>query len=535
MRKALLPAILLLFLALQSPAQLFINGGTFFIDVGAVVSVQGDVTSNIDITGTGKLLLNGTAAQNLNMGSHTIPNLEVNNTNNAVLTGACRIGSTMVFTNGKVWAGNYNFLLGASATVTGAGAGKFVTTNGTGFCQKEVTADFAALILPVGVGADYLPVSLTNSGSTYSSAIVGARALSSAYPTPIRPVRTESYLTAYWKVTKSGVTGGTLSGTATYVDSRITGTEADLRAMSYNGTTWSLTGGSQNNGANTITATLGAASTDLYAMNRFLLIRPKTFLQGAYNSGTGLMSDLLRNGSGAYTPGTVPASNVVPTTDPYRSAPYNTTFTHVSNAVAETVTAQAFQDKNVADSNVVDWVFCELRNPGSTVVQTRAALVLSNGAIVDIDGVSPLYFKNVDAGSYTIAVRHRNHLGISSNPANPVALSLTAANYDFTTSATLNGTPGVAYTVINAKNVMWGGNANSNTVTNYSGLNNDRIYVLNTLLGGNPIATITNTYSAGDVSMNRTVSYSGLNNDRIFILNSVIGGNALGSQTQQLP
>ena len=51
------------------------------------------------------------------------------------------------------------------------------------------------------------------------------------------------------------------------------------------------------------------------------------------------------------------------------------------------------------------------------VLQTRSALVQRDGDIVDIDGVSPVTFNNVASTNYTIAVRHRNHLGLSTNPA----------------------------------------------------------------------------------------------------------------------
>ena len=68
-------------------AQLFIDQATFTIQSGATVTVQGDVTSNTDILGTGKVILKGTANQNVNMGGFTIPNIEIDNTANVTLTG----------------------------------------------------------------------------------------------------------------------------------------------------------------------------------------------------------------------------------------------------------------------------------------------------------------------------------------------------------------------------------------------------------------------------------------------------------------
>jgi hypothetical protein len=53
---------------MSASAQLFIDNAQFFIQPGASVTVQGDVTSNTDIQGTGKLVLKGSANQNVNMG-----------------------------------------------------------------------------------------------------------------------------------------------------------------------------------------------------------------------------------------------------------------------------------------------------------------------------------------------------------------------------------------------------------------------------------------------------------------------------------
>ena len=122
-------------------AQLFIDNATFFIQTGATVTVQGDVTSNTDIQGPGKILLKGTGNQNVNMNGFTIPNLEMDNTANATLTGNARIGTSMLFTNGKIQQGNFNVRLADVATTTGGGANKFFETTGTGQLVKEVSSN----------------------------------------------------------------------------------------------------------------------------------------------------------------------------------------------------------------------------------------------------------------------------------------------------------------------------------------------------------------------------------------------------------
>ena len=526
MKKLIAFSSLLLAFAVTGNSQLYIDNATFFIQTGATVTVQGDVTSNVDIQGPGKVLLKGTSNQNVNMNGFTIPNLEMDNSANATLTGNARIGNSMLFTNGKITQGNFNVRLSDVATTTGGGANKFFETSGTGQLLKEVSSNLTNYVLPVGIGTNYYPASVTTSG-TYASATVGVQGKNGADPN--KHPRSTDYLNLYWPITRTGITG-TVNVAGNY-NANFTGVETDLRGIFWNGTNWVLSGGAINTASDDASAPI-TGNGNLYAMNRFLLTRTRAMLQGAFN-GTD-MNDNLRAGT-----------NLIPLSDPYRSAPYSTTFTHVNNPVVEVANASVFSNAALTADNIVDWVYLELRdnsgvNPGATVVQTRAALVQRDGDVVDIDGVSPVYFKNLDAAAnYTIAVRHRNHLGLSTDPvANLQSLSEVTPGgiTDFTTmtDAQLFGTT-AAYTVSGGRVLLLGGNANSNTNTRFSGLNNDRDYLLITTLGNNPAGVISNTYSPSDLNLNRTVRFSGLNNDRDFLLITVLGNNPATSRTQAIP
>jgi hypothetical protein len=95
----------LLLVSTVSKAQLTISSGAVFnIQSGAFVTVQGDVTSNADITGAGNLVLKGAANQNVNMNGFVIPNLQMDNAANATLTGNTKITNSILFTNGKILA-----------------------------------------------------------------------------------------------------------------------------------------------------------------------------------------------------------------------------------------------------------------------------------------------------------------------------------------------------------------------------------------------------------------------------------------------
>lgn len=506
--------------------QLYVDNATLFIQSGATVTVQGDVTSNVDIQGPGKVLLKGSSNQNVNMNGFTIPNLEMDNTANATLTGNARIGTSMLFTNGKIIQGNFNMRIADVATITGGGTSKFFETSGTGQLLKEVSSNLTNYVMPLGIGSTYYPASITTAG-TYASAAIGTQAKNGSDPN--KHPRSTDYLNLYWPITRTGVTG-TVNASGNY-NANFTGVEADLRGIFWNGTNWVLAGGAINTGTDDASAPI-TGNGDLYAMNRFLLSKLKVFLQGAFN-GTD-MNDNLRAGT-----------NLIPLSDPYRAAPYSATFTHVNNPVVEVANASVFANAALTADNIVDWVYLELRdnsgvNPGATIIQTRAALVQRDGDVVDIDGVSPVYFKNLDAGAtYTVAVRHRNHLGIATDPvANLQSLNETTPGSptDFTTmaDAQIFGTSG-AFTTSAGKTLLWGGNANFNTNTRFNGISNDKDYLLTTILGGNGAAVISNTYSAGDLNMNRVARFNGISNDKDFLLTTVLGGAGATVRSQALP
>ncbi len=520
-------------------AQLFIDNAQFFIQPGASVTVQGDVTSNTDIQGTGKIILKGAANQNINMGGFTIPNLEMDNAANVTLTGNLKVGSSLLFTNGKILLDNFNFIIDAATTITGAGDNKFLETNGTGFAQRNIgNAAASNQLIPVGVGIRYAPITLTHTGGVYSSALLSAQAKSGKSPNS-HP-RVESYTNIYWPLSSTGITGGTFTGTGTYpADGApgFTGTETDIRGMSFNGTDWSLIGEGHNYTTNTVSAQLSSNSGQILGMNRFVLMNSKVLLQGA-NPVSGIMNDALRT-----TP------NVIPTTEPYRGAPYN--FATLNGGVQEVASASVFNDLG-NNNNIVDWVYLELRNnvtTGTVLLETRSALLQKDGDIVDIDGISPLYFKNQDPGDFTVTVRHRNHMAISTNNVagsyKNLSLSSLTPSLNFSSPSTnVLGVANTNYAQIGGFNMMYAGNANGvlgapSQRVSYSGSGNDATYILGTLLGGNAgssIGTVASpVYHWGDVNFNRRVTYSGSGNDASFILSTPLGSSASSIKQEVKP
>lgn len=118
-----------------------------------------------------------------------------------------------------------------------------------------------------------------------------------------------------------------------------------------------------------------------------IALTPKVFLQGPY-SGSNMVSGIASRG-------------LIPNLTPY---------------------GDGKMTSNTVLMNMIDWVFIEIRDAatGRYVLEGQSGLLLPDGTVVDVDGVSPLIFIQVP-GDYHIVVKHRNHLGIMTK--NPVTLN----------------------------------------------------------------------------------------------------------------
>ena len=518
-----------LIVSTEAKSQLFIDQAQFTIQPGATVTVQGDVTSNVDILGTGKIILKGTAAQNVNMGGFNVPNLEVDNTTNVNLTGNAKVSGDLLFTNGKVLLGNNNLTMGSAATITGAGATKFVVTNGTGKLVKASLGN-TAFTYPVGraVG-NYNPVSIANSGTADD---IGVRAFASVLSAGTTGTAyTKEVVDNSWDVTEATAGGSNLSVTASWNGTdELPGFDRARGGVSQylsSPAGWDLllsqaaaaTGTNPYSVTRTGITSAGVIAVGTRSLMAPLLVSPKVFLQGAYNSTTGVMSESLRT------------LNLIPATEPYSgtsvlTSPYITAALRGSGG-GETADASVIGSGATSSNNsIVDWVVVQLhRTSDNVVISQRAALIQRDGDVVDVDGTSPVNMAGNPAGNYFVSVRHRNHIGVRS--ASALALSRVATSYNFTTAQTQAFAGSVTnnpMATVGTSFAMWGGNANGNTNVRYSGPGNDESQLLNTCLTGNK-ALVLSGYLNCDLNLNGQLRYSGPGNDESILLNTVLSGN----------
>jgi len=498
----------------QAGATLYVEGGIHntasgTIDNDGTIEVKGNFLNQgtYDNAQPNTLKFSGNVNSDVTPGTAVFHNVIVQKdaTFNVNLLGNMTVNNNLDFASAgssKITTNNFDVKLGSTATVTGHDADEYVATTGTGMMEKAVTAN-GTFTFPVGDATNYSPLASTYTGSGYTAAKIRAKANDLVHPN--KPADATEFITRYWDVDASGITGYSNTLTGTYIPADLTlgggGTAAQVKGAVYDATEWSYAAATA--GTNIVTGSTNDPVADFTGTNFFGRANIIAYLQGAYNTTTGVMSTTYS------TNATIEALML---TSPYTDAPI------------ETVTD--------VPAGVTDWVKLELRDPNSptTVLGKKSAFIKSDGSIVDVDGTSLPRIKNGNPTSI-VAVVHRTHLSIRTpntgidvvNPSSPHNFSLDTLNAY--RNPAFNGNPNMKFNPTTSKYIMWAANGNSNTTARFSGPANDRDYLLNTILGGNPTTIINNTYSTGDYNMNGTVRFSGPANDRDYLLNTVLGGN----------
>ncbi|MBK9147314.1 MAG: hypothetical protein IPM12_05760 [Flavobacteriales bacterium] len=244
--------------------------------------------------------------------------------------------------------------------------------------------------------------------------------------------------------------------------------------------------------------------------------RVRAGLDGALPTGT-IMNDALRT------------AGLLPATEPYSALGY----AYVGQAPGATVSPSLFGI--TGNDAIVDWVVLELRSASTptTVVHSKAALLQRDGDVMDTDGDEYINMP-VSPGSYYLAIRHRNHLGVMTSNSRALTLNPTSAMVDFygANSGFWGTAPRVQRGTVWC---MWTGDANSDGTVKYTGPNNDRDPILVAIGGSTPTNVVSGVYSTLDVNMDGQIKYIGANNDRDPILTTVGGSTPNAVRVQQLP
>jgi hypothetical protein len=185
-------------------------------------------------------------------------------------------------------------------------------------------------------------------------------------------------------------------------------------------------------------------------------------------------------------------NELLPLAQPFNTGPWNYPGTESVDSIPNT--------------NVVDWVLVELRdapdaasaNSGTRLTQ-RAAFLLKDGSIVDLDGSSVLSFTTKIDNKLFAVVRHKNHLGIMSSSA----LSGFNNNYSYNFTTAIDKAFGTnSQASLNGGAFgMYGGDANSDGEVN----DDDRTLIWNNEAG-------TSGYLQGDANLDMQADNKDKNN-----------------------
>ncbi|MEM6684968.1 MAG: leucine-rich repeat protein [Bacteroidota bacterium] len=249
------------------------------------------------------------------------------------------------------------------------------------------------------------------------------------------------------------------------------------------------------------------------------ILEPKAYLQGAFLNPNAGEEDLMRDD--------LRVAGLIPTTSPFVDA----------------LTCNSAVFNRTGNDAIVDWVFVELRDAAdnTTVVEGRSALLQRDGDIVDVNGLGILKF-NAAAANYFVTIQHRNHLGIITVSA--VSLLGDRVTVDFTNATNPITFGSNAQTTLGMPadtSGMWAGNANEDTIVQYSGTNPDAPVILSLVLNdpGNFLNFSTfavNGYNVNDLDLDGRIQYEGIAPDAPFILQNVLAhpGNFLNFSTFQI-
>jgi hypothetical protein len=245
-----------------------------------------------------------------------------------------------------------------------------------------------------------------------------------------------------------------------------------------------------------------------------LKLNIRMYLQGALlgvKSSSNLMRDDLR------------AAGIIPLNEPYSSFG---NYSHYGDLGGTEVIENHEVLKVEGPDAIVDWVFVELRHPElqKIVLATRSALLQRDGDVVDVDGISPLVFMGLDSGSYMVAVRHRNHLGVMS--AQAYTMSKVPQLVDFTSpkGMFIGGKPMIQ---IMDKMALFAGDANQDGEVNIQGPKNDKDKIFFDILYSpdNLDANYTHIiygYNNGDVNLDGEVKYQGPKSDGSYLAFDIV-------------
>ncbi|MGN6421251.1 MAG: T9SS type A sorting domain-containing protein [Pseudobacter sp.] len=185
-------------------------GASVSINSGQTLTIKGSATNNGTFSAVGKTTFSG-SNQTLPGGSYE--DLEISGTGTKTLGNSATVSGTFTITSSKLQLGNNDLTIGAGGGITGGNASSYVITNGSGSLKQQgigTGGTTSPVIFPVGTATSYVPVTLTNAGT---SDAFGVRVIQSVFASydandiPTGVAETQHSVSKTWMITE-GTPGG---------------------------------------------------------------------------------------------------------------------------------------------------------------------------------------------------------------------------------------------------------------------------------------------------------------------------------------
>lgn len=202
------------------------------------LNVRGNLTLNQPVSFTGKTInlagvsdqtIAGTAAVNFN-------NLIVNKeTGKVILAKDIAVGGTLTLTSGNLVLGANNLTLGQNPVAGTFSPTSMIVAEGAGLLKKPFTTT-GSYLFPIGEltgSANYSPITVNVTAGLFASANVGVSVVDAKHP---NNSSSQNYISRYWNVVQTGITGAVATITANYDPMDIVGAEAEITSAQLKGT-----------------------------------------------------------------------------------------------------------------------------------------------------------------------------------------------------------------------------------------------------------------------------------------------------------
>ncbi|GAB4277888.1 MAG: hypothetical protein Kow0068_01230 [Marinilabiliales bacterium] len=355
------------------------------IDLDGKIRIEGDWVNNatsgnvlINVDNDGEVIFQGATTQYIQGNQTEFEKLTLNNASGLTLQSSTLVNGDFTFTSGRINLGSYNLTLGSGSSIVGTpSSSKMFVATGTGQVRKIFSAP-GSFTFPVGdmTGTyEYSPITLDFTSGTFgSSAYAGVRLSDAKHP---NNNALTSFISRYWSVSQSNISGFSCDISATYLTADVNGTESDMFTGKWNSPNW-LKLNAVNTTTNQISGTVTsfgdftAGAQDMFCSPAIVL--GSTVTDVTCNGGNDGAIDLsVTNGLSPYTYdwATSDGSGLTPGVEDQTGlsqGTYNVTVTDINGCTATDAISITYLNDPVANAGADDDL-C----PGQTTVQLNAS------------------------------------------------------------------------------------------------------------------------------------------------------------------